>query len=186
MIPVPALPALYRRNVKKWLLILVVSLVFVAVGVSMIRGGKAFDGYLSVLFFGAGAIASLMALHPQGSYLELSEGGFEFAGLFRRTFVRWQDVKEFCPVTICGTSIVGWNYTSSFTGSRTLSRSNSALAGVEAFLPDSYGMLVADLSELLNVLRRGAQVSPNKTIDADPQQQDAASPQMSAGGSFLR
>ena len=49
--------------------------------------------------------------------------------------------------------MVGWTYSAAFSGSRRLRGINTALAGVEAALPDSYGVPAEQLATLMNQLR---------------------------------
>jgi hypothetical protein len=48
---------------------------------------------------------------------------------------------------------VGWTYSPGSEKSKRLRRVNTAIAGVEAALPDTYGMSVEQLAGLMNQLR---------------------------------
>lgn len=145
------LPILLRRSVLKTVLMLAGSLAFVAIGTQMTRDDPLM-AYAGIVFFGLCALVAAVNLHPNSSYLELSSEGFTFASLFRRSFVPWSHVREFIPYKMHHNAMVGWNYSSSFAGSATGRKVSTALAGVEAALPDTYGMKATDLASLLNQL----------------------------------
>jgi hypothetical protein len=133
------------------LLMLAGSLAFVAIGTQMTRDDPVM-AYAGIVFFGLCALVAALNLHPRGSYLELGREGFVFASMFRRVFVPWGHVREFVPYKVQHTKMVGWNYVPSFTGSRGGRKLSVALAGVEAALPDTYGMKAEELASLLNQL----------------------------------
>jgi hypothetical protein len=95
----------------------------------------------------------LIALLPNSSFLTLTEDGFLFSSLFRKHFVAWSDVQAFVPVKIQLNNMVGWNYAPAFSQSQRLRTINTAVAGVEAALPDTYGMPAAELADLMNQMR---------------------------------
>jgi hypothetical protein len=107
----------------------------------------------SIIFFGLCASVGLIGLLPNSSYLTLTERGFLFASLFRKHFVPWSNVQSFVPVKIRLNSMVGWNYSPAFGKSQRLRALNTAIAGVEAALPDTYGMPAEQLAKLMNQLR---------------------------------
>jgi hypothetical protein len=93
-------------------------------------------------------------LLPNSSYLTLTEQGFLFSSLFRKHFVTWSDVQSFSPVKIQFNRLVGWNYSTEYLKSRRLRDVNTAVAGVEAALPDTYGWPAEQLAEVMNQLRK--------------------------------
>jgi hypothetical protein len=66
--------------------------------------------------------------------------------------VSWSDVDSFIPIKIQHNRMVGWNYSPGFSKSQRLRHMNTALAGVEAALPDTYGMSAEKLADLMNRL----------------------------------
>lgn len=126
-----------------------VSLVFVAIGFA-IREREPWAAYSCMAFFGLCALVGAINLHPQSSYLEVTAEGFAFTSLFRRTFVAWENVEHFFPVTIARNGMVGWDYKPAYAGQAVGRKISSALADVEAALPDTYGLPAAELSAILN------------------------------------
>jgi hypothetical protein len=133
-------------------LLLALSLVFVAGGV-WLAPQSAFVGYGSIVFFGLGAVVASINLLPNSSFLLVEVSGFTFASLFRRHFVPWSDVAKFVPAQIQLKRMVGWNFTPEYRKARQLRTLNTALAGAEAALPDTYGKSAAELIELLEHCR---------------------------------
>ena len=128
------------------------SLVFVAGGIWMIPR-EPLIGWMSVVFFGLGAIVFSVNLHPKSSFLTLASEGFTVASLFRQHFVPWSHVREFVPARVGPNKMVGWNYTPEYQAQANLRRINQATSGVEGALPDTYGMSVDALCALLNEIR---------------------------------
>jgi hypothetical protein len=67
--------------------------------------------------------------------------------------VPWSNVESFVPVKIQFNRLVGWNYSPAFRESQRLRGLNTAIAGVEAALPDTYGMSAEQLVNLMNRVR---------------------------------
>ena len=148
------LPVTYPASRRKMLMLLGISLVFVAVGVVLMRKpAERMTARLLTGFFGLGAVVALVNLHPRASYLTLSEQGFEFSSLFRKHFVAWRDVTDFVPMRISGNAMVGFHYDASMKNAPALRHVSSFIAGIEAALPDTYGHSNIDLAKLLNELR---------------------------------
>lgn len=146
------LPVTFQSSRKKMALLLLGSSIFVIGGVWLLPR-EPVTGMACIVFFGLGVAVAAVGFHPKSSYLTLTEQGLLFANLFRKHFVAWSSVEAFEPVTIHLNKMVGWNYTAEFRDSARLRRANSALAGVEAGLPDTYGMSAEQLASILNELR---------------------------------
>jgi hypothetical protein len=148
----PDLPVTYRTRPLKMALLALVSGVFVCIGLWLLPREPVI-ALACIIFFGLCASVGLVGLLPNSSYLTLTEQGFLFASLFRKHFVAWSSVQTFVPVRIQSNSMVGWIYSSEFRGSTRLRRASTAIAGVEAALPDTYGMPAEQLADLMNQLR---------------------------------
>ena len=137
-------------NRGKIVLFLLGSLVFVAIGLWMVRDGD-WRGWLGLGFFGLCAAVFVVQLVPGSSYLKITENDLVFCSLYRVTNVPWASIAEFGTYSLQpGQSFVGFNLkpgAKAPIGGRKLSK---ALAGYESGLPDSYGMKPAQLAELLN------------------------------------
>ncbi len=142
------------------MLLLVISSCFVALGIFLTSKDDLQIGWLCVLFFGLGVLVALINLLPGCSYLDLTSDGMEIRSLYRKWFVRWTDVQEFFPASVANRPMICWNYTQSFAGQRLGRKISSGLTGVEAALPDTYGMYAEDLANLLNDWRTKHAVAP--------------------------
>ena len=129
------------------------SIGFVVIGILMGRSGERF-GYLISAFFGLGIPVFILAMFPNASYLKIQEDGFEFTSMYRRSFVKWADIATFGFLTqstrfLTVNKMVGWDYVDHFEESvngRALSKS---ISGLEAGLPDTYGMKAEELMALM-------------------------------------
>ena len=68
--------------------LLIASLVFVIIGILMVRDGKPM-GYFCGGVFALGLPIAALRFHPKASYLHLDSDGFTFCSLFRAHTVRW-------------------------------------------------------------------------------------------------
>ena len=148
----PALPITLRASRRKWLLVLSISLAFVAIGV-WVAPENPVMAWSCVAFFGLCALVAGVNLHPNSSYLVLDTNGFTFSSLFRKHSVRWSEVQEFFPIRVSATRMVGWNFTPQYAAAPGLRKVSTALSGAEAALPDTYGKSVEELAELLECFR---------------------------------
>lgn len=127
--------------------------VFAAIGVLMISAGQ-LVGLLTAGFFGLGVIVFGALLLPNSAYLRLGPDGFTVCSLFRAHSYRWSDVGPFSVDRVGLNRMVVFNYSDDYRGSPRLRRVAAAMAGYEGALPDSYGMKLEDLADLLNEYRR--------------------------------
>lgn len=146
-----ATPVRLERGLRKGIVLLLVCVAFMTIGILMAREEE-MAGYFVASIFGLGTLVAAVNLHPRSSYLELGQEGFTVCSLFRRSFVPWHHVQAFVPIRMNANAMVGWTYTPAFTGSTTARQASFALAGVEAALPDTYGMKAAELAVVLNRL----------------------------------
>ena len=136
------------------LLMFLVSVVFVAGGILMIRDGEKM-GWLCAGFFGLGIPVFLIQLYPKSSFLTVSEEGIEFCALFRRHRLRWSDISEFGTYTLRHrglpvSKMVGFNYAAGYQRASKARRVAQALAGFEGALPDTYGFRAEELAQMLS------------------------------------
>ena len=128
---------------------------FVAVAI-LVYDKHPFVAWLCGGFFGLCALVGLVNLHPRAGYLTLRADGFEFASLFRKTFVRWNDVEAFVPIRMSGNKFVAWNYVQGYGAHEKMRRINLSVSGIEAMLPDTYGFTNEELAARMNELRETA------------------------------
>lgn len=146
---------------------------FVGLGIFVLRDYSAF-GWLTVVFFGLGALVALVALVPGSSYLELSPSGISVRTLYRTWQVNWSDVSGFFVSRIGGRTLVCWNYTSGYSAARRGRDISRNWAGVEASLPGKYGLSAEELVDLLNRWRvEHAGTRPNNSSKPNPLRRSA-------------
>jgi len=135
-----------RPGKTKALLLALLSLAFLAIGLQMVEK-QVLIGQVLVVFFGIGTVVSLVPLIPSAFYLKLTQEGFEVCKLFKKSFTRWDEVGSFTVSYTSTSKFVVFNYTDK---SRKRARTSQALAGYDAALPDSFGMKVEELADLMN------------------------------------
>lgn len=133
--------------------LLVISLVFVAIGILMVRDGEGI-GWLVLGFFGLCALAFAVQMLPGASRLRLDRDGFTVTSLFRSSTVHWSEVSRFFVARIGGRAMVCWEYNAAVPHAVRSRRVSRALAGVEAGLPDTYGLTPEALVKLLEDWRQ--------------------------------
>ena len=148
-------PVTLRPSRLRWILVLLASLVLGAGGVLMIADGRDI-GWLVAGFFGLCAAVACVSMLPGASYLVLDEEGFTVGSLFRSARVVWPEVVEFYPWVVMATGMRAVTHVAfelspdrrNQATARVLSRLVSG--GVEAGLPDTYGLRAEELAELMN------------------------------------
>jgi len=146
--PMLLLPSRWRM-----LGLLLISGLFTAVGVLMIRDGRAV-GWGVAAPFGLGVVIALFALvMPERNSLRLTPEGFTIGSLFRRTFIDWADVAEFGVTSTGLHRMVGFNYAPGYRGHAAGRSLAKGLAGFEGALPSTYGMKPLKLAALMSAYR---------------------------------
>ena len=160
---------IYRPSKKTWTLVLLVCVVFVAIGCATIHSSGRRDRLFDlggILFFGVGGLVALVQFVPNSSFLQVGPDGLTIRTMWRNTFYRWSDIESF-GVTSAFHSGVGLNFSSTYTGgARKLRAFMRNLTGFEGALPDNYGRDCAELAEHLNRLRERYVSSPTPTAPA--------------------
>ena len=139
---------------KKWLLILLISALFTAIGAWMVAE-KADAGWAGLIFFATCLLVSALMLLPGAGGLVLDADGFQATNLFRRYRLHWQNVEGFEAVAIPGARqrLVGYDDVSI---GRVIGAINKELSGRNAALPDTYGFSADALAELMRRWRERA------------------------------
>ena len=148
----PALPLVLYPSRGKLAAFLGVSVLFVAIGVLMVRNGEPVAGCLCGGFFALLVPVFLISMSRRAAYLRLHSEGFTFSSLYRAHTVAWSDVLEFGVMRTTGKSMVGWNFVAGYARSGGLRKVNQAISGFDAALPDNYGMDVEQLAALMAAL----------------------------------
>ena len=153
-----------KVNILKIAWLFLASMLLVAAGVWMVfyngAAGYTVDGipvywvgWASIVFFGMCAMLIPLQFLPGASYLHLASEGFTYCNAFRAHTVRWEDVQEFGVMRVQHNRFVGWNYTPDYQARAALRSFSKSIAGYEACLPDTYGLKVEKLAEVLETLR---------------------------------
>lgn len=136
--------------------LLVPSLVFAGVGLSMVLRGRPFGWWLAA-GFGCVSLAGLLLLSPQAAYLRLERDRFTLCTFFRRLSIPWTDVLRFRVVQLSGHPAVVFDLKPSVPEQRLSRRTASALAGADGLLPETYGLEARAMALLLNQWRSRAE-----------------------------
>ena len=157
---------LHPRKLK-WVLVLLGSAAFVAIGVALGRDPDVqprFMVYLTIGFFGLCGLAALLQLIPGSSYLRLAPEGLTIRTMWRDTFYRWSDIERFGVggfATRHGPfrqrhRMIGIDFVPGYQHggiARQLMRVSSGIAGFQGALPDNYGRDYEELAAYLNQLK---------------------------------
>jgi len=125
---------------------------FTAGGVLMIMSGELLGWFVAVVF-GLCVLVFTVSLLPGANCLRVGPNGFTIRSLFRSHSYRWSDVRGFGVGRVGVKWMVVFDFTDEFQGTPRLRKISVALAGHEGALPDSYGMPLEALAELLNEYR---------------------------------
>jgi hypothetical protein len=158
----PGAVTLYPSR-RKWLLVLLGCALFTAVGIVMVSQAAG-GGWFVAIFFAVGAIVAAFMLLPGAGALALDADGFQATSLFRRRRTRWQDVTGFEAVQIPPSMQKMIVFDDSKMTGRTIAKLNAAIAGHNAGLPDTYGLLGDDLARLMTQWRQRAVAHPSEGV----------------------
>jgi hypothetical protein len=137
---------------KAWVPVLLVSLVFVAIGLYLPKDD--WRRWAGLIFFGLGVVISALVIcFPQCTSLRLTEEGFHMQSLFRSHLIRWDEVAEF-GITHIGNEMVAFNFAAGYAKHKFGRFVVRDIAGWEGALPDTYRMSAGELGELMNAWKR--------------------------------
>jgi hypothetical protein len=138
---------------QKTLLILLLSIIFVILGVWM-SAGKPLIGWLTVGFFGLGILVALVMLLPNAMYLRLEEKGFEMGSLVRKYRFDWKDVVDFRIGSIHGVKMIEIIFHPDYQKQALGRAVASTLSGMEGAIPDQYNASLEQILEALKTWKR--------------------------------
>lgn len=136
------LPVTLRPGKIKNIILILISIAFIGMGISLIEK-NIWIAILTIFLFGISFIIFSINLIPNTSYLKISEQGLEMKSLFRKTFIPWQVVSDFTTKQIFLNKIVMFNIDENFLRI-------SKLKSKQGAFPDTYGMSAKKLAALLN------------------------------------
>lgn len=134
------------------------SLAFVVVCLWALDKGSSLL-WLPIVFFGLCALVFAIQLLPGSSSLTLTPEKFIVRTLFRSFEHTWDEVESFFATHISVNKMVAFNYSELYTRQQRGRAFSSKLTGVEAALPDSFGMKPEDLAMLLNSWKAGDRIT---------------------------
>ena len=145
---------------------LLFSTILTAGGILMIYKSDTL-GYPCTIFFGIGMLISIIKVLPGSSYLKLSKTGFEYSSLFRRHSVDWEDILEFRIMKLKQSGLtvnkfVGWIYCKNAHDKGFSKKLSKSITGIEAGLPDTYGLKAEELLKLLEFYKESSVLCKNK------------------------
>jgi len=140
---------------------LLVCLGFVCIGAfQVVQHAGSAGGWICVVFFGLCSAVFAASFNPHAAYLQIQNEGFIVCSLFRKSpMVRWEEVSSFrvARPSLGGHRMVVYDWLAP-SNSR-LRRVNRRLIGATDALPESYGLRLEELTELLNAWRQRALTS---------------------------
>jgi hypothetical protein len=141
----------------KWLIVLLISLGFVAIAVWVGDGMPLWQRLASGGFFALCAVIAFPQMIGVGARLSLDMEGFTCQTLgrsFRRT---WVECSLFTPVRAGGRDMVGFSTAQDECAHPRMAGVARAVIGQAGALPDTFGMSAVDLCDLMNRFRARAQ-----------------------------
>lgn len=139
----------YPSKLKNILLV-IICIFFVMLGTITIFEKKDYlFGLFGILFFGVAGIVTLRELLINTSYLKIQKEGFEYLVSGKKTYIKWEDIKEFKIISVKRMNLIGWLYNSKNQKIDILRKASRKLTGVDAILPNNYGL---QSNELMNIM----------------------------------
>ena len=141
-----------RPNSVKTILAAVGSFLAAVIGAFVVSAGESMGWPISI-FFGLLAIVFGITALPNSTYLRITSDGFTVCNLFKSHSYRWSDVGPFVVGSVGLNSMVVFNFSESYQSAPKLRKIAAGLSGFEGALPDSYGLPLSELVQLLNEYR---------------------------------
>ena len=146
-------PQIFRPNKLKNSILFLGCSVFVAIGIFILDKDPKI-GWGCIIFFGLGIIVSLIQFYPNSTYLKLTDKGFEVKGLFRSSFTKWTDIKDFRQGQIKGNKMIFFDYTDKHKKWNDGKKVAKFLSGKEGAIQSSYNISTDKLIELMTKYKR--------------------------------
>ena len=138
----------------------VLSAAFTVGGVLMILDNDK-GGWFVSAFFGLCTLVFIGLLMPGSASLTLTREGFHVRSLWRGGFTAWSEVERFGVARLGHRTMVTYDLLDA--AGRRKGGYVRRLTGVEAALPDTYGMPAENLARLMNAWRERALGAPVDT-----------------------
>ncbi len=140
---------IFRPNQLKNSILFLGSSAFVAIGIFTLDSDPKI-GWASIIFFGLGVLVSIIQFFPNSTYLKLTNEGFEVKGLFKSSFTKWSDVKDFRKGQIKGNKMIFFDYTDQHKKWNSGKKVAKFLSGNEGAVQSSYNIKTDELLNLMN------------------------------------
>lgn len=140
---------IFRASRKKALMVLAISVGFVAIGAWLLEE-MPIIGWLCMGFFGLGIPVSLLMMRRDSTYLKLTREGFEIVAMYRRAAMKWSEVEGFYVDSVSGAKMVAIVYSPTYAKQNAGRAVSSALTGMEGAIADSYTASVDEVCQTLN------------------------------------
>ena len=138
----------------KWAATLLICVGFVAAAIFVIpRDDDPTMGWITIVFFGIGALVSIPGLMGIGG-LDLDPEGFTINHWGRKSRRTWRECSEFSIISMRGGPFVG--FSSKTDEANPASAISRSMVGETGMLPEKYGMKARDLAALMNRFRARA------------------------------
>ncbi len=121
-------PMIFRAKRSKVVLRIAGASIFVWVGFQIV-GNRPLLGSVTMLLFGAAALAGAAGLLRGGASLRLDDEGFEIVGVLNRSRFLWKDIDSIRMAKIRGASVIALDYKS---GDPRRSQVSRSLTGMDA------------------------------------------------------
>jgi len=141
-------PKIFRPNKTKNSILFLGCSAFVAIGFFLLDKDPNI-GWGGIIFFGLGVIVSLIQFYPNSTYLKLTDDGFEVKGLFRSSFTKWTDIKDFRQGQIKGNKMIFFDYTDKHKKWKSGKKVAKFLSGKEGAIQSSYNIKTRELLKLM-------------------------------------
>jgi membrane associated rhomboid family serine protease len=160
---------------RKWALIFIGSAVFAAGSLAWFIGQPHVLAAAGVLLFGFGTLVTVLQMVPRWAHLRAGPDGLVIRQPLRRTArLPWNDVEQFTAYEIAhqygSTKMVGYDRRDLTPARQSVWQTiGRGMSGVDASLPDTYGMRHEELADLLNDARErfATEHGPSPSLLAD-------------------
>jgi hypothetical protein len=146
---------IFKLNLLKNGLLLVISLVFVFLGIYLMEE-QSIAAWVGICFFGLCALVFSIQFHPKASYLKLNDEGFEVRSLFRSHFTKWSHIKNLRIGNVPGNRMIFFDFTDDYGKRSPMKKAARSLSRNKGAVPSSY---VISTKELLNIMETYLQKS---------------------------
>ena len=148
-------PQIFEFNKLKNSILLLGCSAFVAIGIFILDKNPEI-AWACIIFFGLGVIVALIQFYPNSTYLKLTNEGFEVKSLFKSSFTKWSDVKDFREGQIKGNKMIFFDYTDQHKKWNSGKKVAKFLSGNEGAVQSSYNIKTDELLILMEEYKQNS------------------------------